>query len=155
MSTFLNISTPEAHAPRGPMASARAHVHGRYRGIAVALVTGLFLALAGTGVLLFWDWSPSTVRIAHGWLGLAFLGAGVWHLTENWRPFRHALTRVLVWGTLALSLVAAGVLILATAHEPGQGGGDGLGRHRHWSETVVPGPISPQPTVPLEDRNVG
>jgi hypothetical protein len=121
----------------------------------MALVTGLFLALAGTGVLLFWDWSPSTVRIAHGWLGLAFLGAGVWHLTENWRPFRHALTRVLVWGTLALSLVAAGALILATAHEPGQGGGDGLGRHRHWSETVVPGPISPQPTVPFEDRNVG
>jgi energy-converting hydrogenase Eha subunit G len=112
------------------------------------LTAALFLVMAGTGVMLFLQWSPSTVRIAHEWLGLAFLAAALWHLIHHWRGFQNALMRRPTQVTIALVLLGAGLLIALTAHEPGSG----EGRHRHWSEG--PPAFSAPISLPEDEQSV-
>jgi len=78
------------------------------RGLVSLLVAGGFVVMAVSGIMLFL--SPQG-RIAH-WVdwtllgatkdqwsdlhivaGVLFLGAGIWHLINNWKPFLHHLRR--------------------------------------------------------------
>ncbi|MCF8481368.1 MAG: DUF4405 domain-containing protein [Rhodospirillum sp.] len=146
--------TPQGDGPdpMAPVATSDNHAHARHHllppGISTPLTAALFLVIAVTGVMLFWEWSPSSVRIAHGWLGMFFLAAALWHLIRHWSGFSHSLLRGVTQVTIALALIGAGVLIALTAHEPGSG----IGRHRTWSE-APPASSAPLP-LPQHDQSV-
>lgn len=87
---------------------------------ATPLVTGAFVLIAVTGVLMFFHADSGLNKLAHEWLGWAMLAGAAAHATANWPALRNHLRQPLGRG-----LVAAFVLALGLSFWPAAGSGDG------------------------------
>lgn len=74
---------------------------------ATPLTLGVFLLMAGTGIVMFFDWEPGLTTVVHQWMSWLFLIAAGAHVAVNFRPFRSHLKSA--WGRG--SLLAFGVVL--------------------------------------------
>ncbi len=79
-------------------------------------LTGLsFMAVGGTGVLMFCHVRLPGMTMLHELGGLLFVVVGVWHLMLNWRPFcrycgqRKGITALVVGALLMTLFVGLGL----------------------------------------------
>jgi hypothetical protein len=83
----------------------------RLRRWATPLVSGSFLLIAATGLLMLCEAASPAARVAHEWLSLVLLAAAALHLVVNARGFlgalRPRLARVIVGAFAALTLLLA------------------------------------------------
>ena len=91
------------------------------------LTTVLFVAIGGTGILMWLHLRLPGIRLLHETAGLLFVAAGIAHLVLNWRVLcTYFRTRA------ALVAVAAAILLctVLAAMGPGQDGREGEGHRR-------------------------
>lgn len=91
------------------------------RKIATPLTIGAFLLMGATGVLMFFHANTGLSKLAHEWVGLAFVAIVGLHVALNWRPFTAYLKRPA--GKAATLAFAA---LLALSFVP-MGAGEGQG----------------------------
>lgn len=65
----------------------------KFKSIITPLAMGGFVAVAVTGVALFYRWRVSIVIAAHEWIGMAFIVMALWHGFSHWRSIQHYLRR--------------------------------------------------------------
>jgi hypothetical protein len=90
------------------------------------LLTGSFVLLAVTGVLLFFHLSSPLARASHEWPSWIFLVAAILHLVLNARPLLAALRPHLARATVAAFALVALAAIFTGGEHSGPGG---AGRH--------------------------
>ena len=83
------------------------------RKLSTPIVIGAFIVSAITGVLMFFHLSSGFNKLAHEWLGLVFVGAGLLHIWKNMNAFKVTLKQPIV-KILAIS----GVAIMALSFMP-------------------------------------
>ncbi|MGC9954534.1 MAG: DUF4405 domain-containing protein [Rhizomicrobium sp.] len=99
-----------------------------------------FLAVAATGVMLFFDVRSRQLFEVHEWVGMIFVVALLLHLARNWRGMLAMMSstrnKAIVGG---LGVVALLFIIGSTpfGYGNGHGGGFGHGRQLHASQQVV------------------
>ncbi len=57
------------------------------RKLATASTIGTFIVASLTGLLLFFEFGPGSVRATHEWMSIVFLGAAALHVYVNQKPF--------------------------------------------------------------------
>lgn len=78
---------------------------------ATPLVVAGFLAIAGTGLMMFFDLAAHGVHDLHEWMGLAFILFAVLHVAWNWRSMimrlrqSRAVTVIVILTLLSVGLV--------------------------------------------------
>jgi len=72
---------------------------------ATPLTFATFLAVGVTGVLQFFHAGSSLSRVAHEWIGFAVVGAVLFHVMLNWRPFTLYLKRPLAGFIMVMGVV--------------------------------------------------
>jgi len=55
------------------------------------ILTGIFLVVSITGVLMFFMIESHSMNSVHAWLGMAMVIIGVYHLIKNFTPFKSYL----------------------------------------------------------------
>lgn len=91
---------------------------------ATPLVVAVFVALATTGLLIFFELGSHEVKELHEWIGLTFVVAASLHIAWNWRPLLVLLSRVRARATVSVIIVLAALAIIYAATS-GEGGGEG------------------------------
>ena len=92
---------------------------------ATPLVAGSFLLMATTGILIFFHLDSGLNKVAHEWLGWAFVIGAIAHLVSNFPAFQKRLQNKLskiIIGTCAT------LLLLSFAPVGGEGGGGSVVR---------------------------
>jgi hypothetical protein len=96
----------------------------RYRTWLSPLTTVAFVAIAVSGVLMFFHVRNGGITVLHELAGLLFVVAGAGHLALNWKTlvgyFRHRTARV-VFGIALVACLA--LLVFGSAHEAHSGRG--------------------------------
>lgn len=92
---------------------------------ATALVVAIFLAIAVTGLMMFFGVAAHDVHDLHEWFGIIFVVAAVLHIAWNWRPLTVRLRQTQAVAVIAMVVVVAGGLIGYTQFKPGDGGEGG------------------------------
>jgi hypothetical protein len=99
-----------------------------------------FLAVAVTGVMLFFDMRSRQLFEVHEWIGIIFVVALLLHLVRNWRGLLAMMSstrnKAIVGGLGAVALL----FIIGSApfgYAGGYGGGHGHGHQFHASRQVV------------------
>lgn len=92
----------------------------KLRRIATPLTIGASLLMGATGVLMFFHAGSGTAKLAHEWVGLAFIAIIGLHVAVNLRPFTAHLRRP----PARIAIAAFGALLAATflPLDPGGGG---------------------------------
>ncbi len=86
------------------------------RDIVTPAAGSLFLAIAISGVALFFHWSPGLFHTAHEWLGLPFAGLALWHAARHWRSLASYATRPRALSVVAvIGAAAMTVMIVASS----------------------------------------
>ena len=80
------------------------------RSWATPLTLGAFLLMSVTGVLMFLEWEPGQMTVAHEWFSWLFLAGAGAHIAVNIRPFKNHLKSH--WGR---SSIAVFTLILTAS----------------------------------------
>jgi hypothetical protein len=98
-----------------------------------------FLAIAVTGVMLFFDVRSRQLLEVHEWVGVIFVAALLLHVLRNWRGLLAMMSstqnKAIVGGLGAIALLF--VIGSAPFGYGGHGGGYGHGRQFHASQQVV------------------
>jgi hypothetical protein len=93
------------------------------RTIATPVTVVLFLVATVSGIMMFFHFQSGLVKETHEWLGLAFVGFGIWHMVRNWQGFLGYFRRNLALVAFAAPLVVAGAMVAATGRVDSGGGG--------------------------------
>ncbi len=83
---------------------------------ATPLTIGTFFLMAITGVLMFYHIKLGAIKVAHEWIGLLMIGAALFHVYGNWKPFLNyfknrsavSLMSIFIVGTFAVMLIPTG-----------------------------------------------
>lgn len=120
---------------------------------ATPLTIGVFVVMAVTGLLLFFHLDTSLSKLAHEWLGWAFVLGVALHAWTNRASFKAHLasTRGRVIIGLFVVLVVVSVLPIDGGGEGGGGGGGGGGM-RAAEYALTHAPLAS--VAPLADRDV-
>ncbi|TCM80982.1 uncharacterized protein DUF4405 [Rhodovulum steppense] len=92
------------------------------RKFATPLTIGASLLLGVTGILLFFHANTGLNKLAHEWVGLAFVAIVALHVAVNWRPFVAHLKRPTGRAATALFAVLLALTFLPLGGGQGQGG---------------------------------
>lgn len=82
----------------------------RLRDFATPLAGAVFVVMAATGLLMFFELGTPLGHELHEWLGFAFVTGVVLHVSTNWAPLKAHLGR---WPGRALAVVGAVLLVVA------------------------------------------
>ncbi len=103
---------------------------------ATPLTIGSFLLMAGTGVLMFFEWERGLMTVAHQWFSWFFVIGAIGHIVANIRPFQsHLKAR---WGRYSIALFT--LLLAASFFSWGQITGPQL--ERPIEQALVDAPLS-------------
>ena len=83
------------------------------RKLATASTIGAFIVASLTGLLLFFEFGPGSVRATHEWISIFFLGAVGLHIYVNQKPFLNYFKRNNVAPLLAGLILGASIFIAA------------------------------------------
>lgn len=75
--------------------------------VATPLTIWLFVLVALSGLLMFFDVHAPKLKAIHEWLGVFFVLVGLLHLWRNAAAFVNWLHKPVCWGTLLLVLIVA------------------------------------------------
>ncbi len=82
----------------------------RLRDFATPLAGAVFVVMAATGLLMFFEKGTPLGKELHEWLGVAFVVGVVLHVSTNWAPLKAHLGR---WPGRVLAVVGAALLVVA------------------------------------------
>ncbi len=82
------------------------------RKLATASTIGAFIVASVTGLLLFFEFGPGSIRATHEWISILFLAAVVFHVYVHQKPFvqyfkRNNVAPILAGLILGISLFVA------------------------------------------------
>lgn len=83
------------------------------RKLATSSTIGAFIVASLTGLLLFFEFGPGSVRATHEWISIFFLGAVGLHIYVNQKPFLNYFKRNNVAPLLAGLILGASIFIAA------------------------------------------
>ena len=86
----------------------------KFRNIITPFTMGAFVAVAVTGIALFYRWRVSFVITAHEWIGMTFIAAALWHGFSHIRSIQNYTRLRPSRATFFCALTAAIILILTT-----------------------------------------
>ena len=69
---------------------------------ATPLTIGAFALMAGTGVVMFFEWNPGLTTVVHEWFSWIFLIGACGHIVANFRPLKNHLKSR--WGKAGITL---------------------------------------------------
>lgn len=89
---------------------------------ATAATTALFIAVAASGILMFFRVGKHAVEEMHEWLAMALVLAAALHIFKNWGPLVSYFKRRTILVPLVLTAIAAAAFIVPAATEQRRGG---------------------------------
>ena len=106
------------------------------RSWATPLTIGSFLLMAGTGVMMFFEWERGLMTVVHQWFSWFFVTGAIGHVAANIKPFKsHLKTR---WGRYSVAVFA--IVLVASIFSWGQITGPQL--ERSIEQALVYAPLS-------------
>lgn len=103
---------------------------------ATPLTIGSFLLMAGTGVMMFFEWERGLMTVAHQWFSWFFVIGAIGHIIANIRPFNaHLKAR---WGRYSIAVFT--IVLAASVFSWGQITGPQL--ERPIEQALVYAPLS-------------
>lgn len=83
------------------------------RKLATSSTIGAFIVASLTGLLLFFEFGPGSIRATHEWISIFFLGAVALHIYVNQKPFVNYFKRNNAAPLLAGMILGASIFIAA------------------------------------------
>ncbi len=104
----------------------------KLRSIASPLTIAAFISVAVTGLLMFFGYHGSLIRLVHEWASLIFVVGAVLHIACNWKPMLAYCKRPVGAVLLVIFLVATLVAIFPN----GEFGWGNRSRRNHDEQAV-------------------
>ena len=106
------------------------------RSWATPLTIGSFLLMAGTGVMMFFEWERGLMTVVHQWFSWFFVIGAIGHIVANIKPFQsHLKAR---WGRYSIAVFAT--VLVASVFSWGQITGPQL--ERPIEQALIYAPLS-------------
>jgi hypothetical protein len=91
------------------------------------LAMAFFLAIATTGLMLFFKLGAATVKELHQWVGISFVVCALLHVVRNRKPFAGYIRTPAFWMIAALAMgMSAAFVVPALSRSAGEPGGPGV-----------------------------
>lgn len=85
--------------------------------LATSLTTALFLVIGISGIMMFFHFFDSNVKELHEILGLAFIGAVIFHLFYNWKSMKSYFNKKTFFISLVLTAIISFGFVLQSGQE--------------------------------------
>ncbi len=106
------------------------------RSWATPLTIGSFLLMAGTGVMMFFEWERGLMTVVHQWFSWFFVAGAIGHIVANIKPFKsHLKAR---WGRYSIAVFM--IVLIASVFSWGQITGPQL--ERPIEQALIYAPLS-------------
>ncbi len=83
------------------------------RKLATSSTIGAFIVASLTGMLLFFEFGPGSIRATHEWISIFFLGAVALHIYANQKPFINYFKRTNAAPLLAGLILGLSIFVAA------------------------------------------
>jgi hypothetical protein len=106
------------------------------RSWATPLTIGSFLLMAGTGVMMFFEWERGLMTVVHQWFSWFFVAGAIGHIVANIKPFKSHLNAR--WGRYGIAVFM--IVLIASVFSWGQITGPQL--ERPIEQALIYAPLS-------------